>query len=52
MPVALDPYKLQQVLKELDKHYANEIAALKQTVAKLESRLSAVEKSQGHPKTI
>jgi hypothetical protein len=50
MPVVVDPNKLQQLLKEMDKLYTKEISALKQSVAKLESRLAAVEKSQGHPK--
>jgi len=50
MPLVVDPNKLQQILKELDKHYSTEIATLKQTVARLESRISAMEKSQNKPK--
>jgi hypothetical protein len=46
MPLVVDPNKLQQVLKALDKHYATEIAALKQTVTKLERRVAALEKPQ------
>ena len=46
MPVAVDPYKLQQVLKELEKHYTKEIATLKQSVARLEQRVASLEKTQ------
>ena len=46
MPVVVDPVKLQQVLKELDKNYTKEITALKQSVAKLEKRVASLEKTQ------
>jgi hypothetical protein len=50
MAGAADANKVQEVLKELTKEFTKEITMLKQTIAKLESRLSVVEKSQGQPK--
>jgi len=44
MPMVVDPQKLQQVLKELDKQYTNEIAGLKQSIARLEKRVASLEK--------
>jgi polyhydroxyalkanoate synthesis regulator phasin len=46
MAGAADANKVQEVLKELDKHYAKEIAILKQTIAKLEQRVASLEKPQ------
>jgi ubiquinone biosynthesis protein UbiJ len=46
MAAVVDANKVQDVLKELTKQFAKEVAVLKQTVAKLEQRVASLEKPQ------
>ena len=41
-----DANKVQDALKELNKQFGKEVAALKQTVAKLEQRVASLETKQ------
>jgi polyhydroxyalkanoate synthesis regulator phasin len=41
-----DASKVQDALNELTKHFAKEVAALKQIIAKLEQRVASLETKQ------
>jgi polyhydroxyalkanoate synthesis regulator phasin len=46
MAAVADANKVQDMLKELTKRFAKELAVLHQTVAKLEQRVATLEKPQ------